>query len=1147
MNKIGILDPDGENNNPLTLTSYSDEYKLLAKKWSTLPAYINATDKIQQIKDHNIISIISGTGSGKTVLIPKYVLHVFNYDAKIAIVLPKRILTETNAKYSALTLDVKLGVDVGFKHKDNKMYNKEKTKLLYTTDGSLVSMLLSNPLLSNFNAVIIDEAHERRTQTDFLLYLLKQTCIKRPEFKLIIMSATIDENIFANYFSEFKYSSMNISGKTNFPITHVYSKSKIDKSKYIEYGLQRIKEILNTTTEGDILFFVPNVNETFNICLKLATDEIYCVEVYSGMSKENEMLAVDKDLYKKIKGIRKRKRKIVIATNVAESSLTIDGIKYVIDSGYENIGYYDPTINSKILEKKLASQAQIKQRCGRTGRTCHGICYHLYTEIEYKQLDKFPKPAIQTSDIHEECLSLLKWDIIQNFNNLEKILLQFIEPPTQQYIDSARKKLFQLQLIDNNGKITDLGNFIAQFNERPNRAITLLASWLLNCHKELIIIFIMIDLIKFNMDELFTFNKNENENDSKSKNKNKNKIKKSLLRDDGDHFNLLRIYSRYKLSENKNEWIKKYYIKKHILDKTDKIYKKTKKEIIYKIKKYFNDNDIKNDDLSVLKDLPLKKKILIALMFGFGSNIAKMTEYGYNIDTIDTINVARDSNMLNKEYGLLLYTDVLTINGKSQIQINSKITKEIIDISKKISIVNSNNMQGGNNFFSRIIHMNDPIMPYMEKPTDKWKYFDDIKIPTLTNCHWGALKLFYSELEFMVHVSKYINVNECLVLYIGAQPGFRLKYLFIKHFYPNIKMLLYDPRDFDIKEDEQIIIKTSASGWFTDETIDEVLKIANGRKIIYITDIRLSDDDNYTREYLIHDDMQKQQRWGVMMGAEFMLLKFRMFFYQRDPHEVNFIDNTIPENYSEKLVFPVDKLGKHKSIDKWLLHLDGTIFSQIYAGNRSTETRLFVKKIKYYKNNKNYSSEDQEKYKMKYYDNIRYEGLLNYFNMVTRNKKLEYEDAKNIYKLCKIVPGFDVSYSSASEYYIMYKYLQSQMIEPTFKNILTKIVLVHTFLNKRYANNLIMCGLIKNIKYKNELNKNCDTKIISLNGFDYEKDMIETKFNELLNKKIKSINVQLDNFIKTKYIDDKLKQQYIKSIKKHNIYYYINNNRIVLK
>lgn len=441
--------------------------------------------------------------------------------------------------------------------------------------------------------------------------------------------------------------------------------------------------------------------------------------------------------------------------------------------------------------------------------------------------------------------------------------------------------------------------------------------------------------------------------------------------------------------------------------------------------------------------------------------------------------------------------------------------------------------------FSRVIKMTDTIMPYMEeKKEDKWKVFDDKAIPVFTNCHWGALKLFYSELEFMVHISKHIDINECLVLYVGAQPGFRLKHLYIKHFFPKMHMLLYDPLEFDIEEDEQIIIKTGAAGWFTDESINEVLEIANGRKIIYITDIRLSDDDAYTKESLIHDDIQKQQRWGIMMSAEFMLLKFRMFFYQKDPKEVDFIDNTIPEEYKDKIIFKKNE-DKHKSKDKWLLHLDGTIFTQIYSPQRSTESRLFVKKIKYYKNANKYSKEEQEKYKMKYYDNIRYEGIFNYFNIIRRNQKWEYKKSK---KLCKYIPGFTTSYSSASEYYIIRKYLKSQNIKSTFKKILEKILLVHTFLGNRYNNNLIMCGLLKNYKHDSE------SEIYHLFGYEYEKDMFVNKIKKIIEKNIKTSNKQLQKLIKTKNISEEQKKEYINSIKRKNRFYYIdNNNKIIIK
>ena len=156
--------------------------------------------------------------------------------------------------------------------------------------------------------------------------------------------------------------------------------------------------------------------------------------------------------------------------------------------------------------------------------------------------------------------------------------------------------------------------------------------------------------------------------------------------------------------------------------------------------------------------------------------------------------------------------------------------------------------------FSRTINFSDPKLNYLENK-------DNINLllkKMLYNCHFGSLKLTYSEIEFLVYCSKYIDINNCLIVYIGAQPGFRLKKIFIDLLFPNLKFLLYDPLPFDIQEDNNFIIKTNKEGWFDDNKINEVLKIANGRKILYISDIRLSDENFKIKESLIYEDMLKQ-------------------------------------------------------------------------------------------------------------------------------------------------------------------------------------------------------------------------------------------------------------------------------------------------
>jgi pre-mRNA-splicing factor ATP-dependent RNA helicase DHX15/PRP43 len=223
---IGILDPDGTNPNPLTGEAYSEKYRELSAKWREFPAYQKVNEILKAIKDNNVILVTSGTGSGKTVLIPKFCLHALNYDAKIGITLPKKIITKSAAEFAAATLDVKLGDVVGYQYRgSDRKHRSSKNKLLYATDGTIMARLLSDPLLKDFDAVIIDEAHERSVRIDFLLYLLKDVIKNRPEFKLIIMSATINVDIFKKYYESMAFVHIDIGGRTNYEIESIFLKN----------------------------------------------------------------------------------------------------------------------------------------------------------------------------------------------------------------------------------------------------------------------------------------------------------------------------------------------------------------------------------------------------------------------------------------------------------------------------------------------------------------------------------------------------------------------------------------------------------------------------------------------------------------------------------------------------------------------------------------------------------------------------------------------------------------------------------------------------------------------------------------------------------------------------------------------------------
>lgn len=447
------LDASGSNLNFVNNSPFSADYIELSKKWKELPLYKNKQQLkllLDSIHNNQVTLVISGTGSGKTVLVPKLLLKYFmltqpEFNNNIVITNPKILTTIYNAEYSAKTLDVALGSIVGYKFRgsaENMVSND--TKLLYATDGLLLSQILKGDvLLSNIQGVIIDEVHERQVPIDLLLYFLKHVLKNRPEFKLIIMSATIDASLFKKFYDndDITFNNVEISGVSNYAIkSHFMSPNdKINFFNFIDIGISIILKLLDETDTGDILMFVTSQRETEIGCSKLKQlcrdkmkivdkcDSYYCAEVYGKMNNDKREYAINKDLFKTLDS--KYKRKIIFATNVAESSLTLDGIIYVIDSGLELFGYFNHLKYSQILEKRYISNAQVKQRMGRAGRTQPGECYHLYTEQKFKSFETFPSPSIILANLNEQYISFFKNQIyLSNTIKLSNNLITPISP-----------------------------------------------------------------------------------------------------------------------------------------------------------------------------------------------------------------------------------------------------------------------------------------------------------------------------------------------------------------------------------------------------------------------------------------------------------------------------------------------------------------------------------------------------------------------------------------------------------------------------------------------------------------------------------------------------------------------------------------------
>ena len=444
---IGILDPEGLQNNPFTNEPYQNiyydptkepikkngTYQQLALTWSKFPMYEKRVEAINLIYDNNVILIVSGTGSGKTVLAPKFALHCMNYQGRIAITNPKKIPTKENTEYSALFMDVKVGSYIGMKYRDSdKGAYSSDCRLIYATDGYILQLLQKDPLLMELDMVIIDEAHERNVNIDLLLLLLKQLVLKRSTFKLIIMSATINTQIFVDYFptSQFKFAMLDAGKKPNFPIKTIFLNKPINKydengnikdDNYKDVAIDKVVSLLKETDEGDILVFFPGKNDTSDGCNKLHIrldklnrelgKKIYCASLTSATSKKSkdghdeQHMIINAEKYKEN---GKFSRKVVFATEVAESSVTIDGLLYVIDTGIANKPIYYSDKNMESLERKFISKAAHTQRRGRTGRSAPGTCFCLFTEEEYnKKFPEYTQSPIMNTDLSKYLMGFL--------------------------------------------------------------------------------------------------------------------------------------------------------------------------------------------------------------------------------------------------------------------------------------------------------------------------------------------------------------------------------------------------------------------------------------------------------------------------------------------------------------------------------------------------------------------------------------------------------------------------------------------------------------------------------------------------------------------------------------------------------------------
>ena len=356
--------------------------KTIQQQRESLPIFTVRDELLQVVRDNQVVVVVGETGSGKTTQMAQY-LHEEGYTSygNVGCTQPRRVAAMSVAKRVSEEVGCELGTTVGYAIRFEDV-TCETTKIKFMTDGILLRETLQEEDLDAYSAIIMDEAHERSLNTDVLFGILRKVVQRRRDMKLIVTSATMDANKFADFFGGVP--TFNIPGRT-FPVETLHCKAPVED--YVEATVKQVMQIHLSYPEGDILCFMTGQEDIDAVCF-LLQERLEELMADGATISELEILPIHSmlpsELQAKIfKAVKSQTRKVVVATNIAETSLTIDGIKYVIDCGYYKLKVFNPRMGMDSLQVTPESQANARQRSGRAGRTGPGVCWRLFTEIAF--------------------------------------------------------------------------------------------------------------------------------------------------------------------------------------------------------------------------------------------------------------------------------------------------------------------------------------------------------------------------------------------------------------------------------------------------------------------------------------------------------------------------------------------------------------------------------------------------------------------------------------------------------------------------------------------------------------------------------------------------------------------------------------------
>ncbi|WUR02268.1 ATP-dependent RNA helicase [Vairimorpha necatrix] len=566
---------------------------------------------IKLLEENRIVLVQGDTGCGKTTKIPKYLLKKYS---NIVCTQPRRIAAISIAKKVAKDMNTKIGKLVGYAVRFDDCTSK-KTKLKYVTDGILLKEIVRKETLNKYDCLIIDEAHERTINIDILLGYCKKILNSNSKTKIVLMSATLATQKFIEFFN---CPFVDIRHKI-FPLQNYFIK-QYENENWFEETIKTVIQIHNFEPPGDILVFLTgqeDIKEAFGILnSELGRESCEILTIYSAMSAHDQERVF----------LKTDKRKIILSTNICETSITIENIVYVVDSGRVKHMRHSNNLGMDILETVMISKAQAKQRSGRAGRTKPGKTFRIYTKQDFNKMADFTPPEILTTNVCSGILTIksLGIDDLSTFDMIDK--------PKVDSINDALEYLFLTRAVDKNGKITKLGLKMSSLPLDPNLALTLIRSVELKCFQDTAIISAMLTI-----DQIFIDVSKENKNLYK-----KFLDSKKIWYDErGDFFVLLKIFKEWQKNNFSENFSKKFFLSFRNLCQA--------KKIVEQLSKIFCTD--KSSDIS---------KVMEAFSYGYFMNIAKIKEEGYFTVFKETECFIHSSSCLyKKRENLILYFSIV--------------------------------------------------------------------------------------------------------------------------------------------------------------------------------------------------------------------------------------------------------------------------------------------------------------------------------------------------------------------------------------------------------------------------------------------------------------------------------------------------------